>query len=70
MLSDDQVHERFNSSLPEQTIPDLMLFENAAAEYHHDDAQMHHFLDTNLYRARPRVRQRNFQQAMRQHFVE
>ena len=32
-----------------------MFFENQAAEYHHDDAQMHHFLDANLYRARPRV---------------
>jgi uncharacterized protein YegP (UPF0339 family) len=33
-----------------------MFFENHAAEHHHDDANMHHFLDTNLYRARPRVR--------------
>jgi len=46
----------FCYSLPEHTVPDLMFFENHAAEHHHDDANMHHFLDTNLYRARPRVR--------------
>jgi hypothetical protein len=45
------------SSLPEHTVPDLMFFENHATEHHHDDAHMHHFLDTNLYRARPRVRE-------------
>jgi hypothetical protein len=33
-----------------------MFFENQGAEQHRDDAQMHHFLDTNLYRAKPRVR--------------
>jgi hypothetical protein len=33
-----------------------MFFENHSAEHHHDDGNMHHFLDTNLYRARPRVR--------------
>jgi hypothetical protein len=32
-----------------------MFYENHGAEHHNDDAQMHHFLDTNLYRARPRV---------------
>jgi hypothetical protein len=41
--------------LPEHTVPDLMFYENHGAEHQHDDAQMHHFLDTNLYRARPRV---------------
>ncbi|CAF4901528.1 unnamed protein product, partial [Rotaria socialis] len=24
-------------------------------DHYRDDAQMHHFLDTNLYRAKPRV---------------
>ncbi|UJR27956.1 hypothetical protein I4U23_009214 [Adineta vaga] len=43
------------ASLPEQTVPDLMFFENQGTEQHRDDAQMHHFLDTNLYRARPRA---------------
>ena len=43
------------NSLPEQTVPDLMFFESQGAEQYRDDAQMHHFLDTNLYRARPRV---------------
>lgn len=33
-----------------------MFFETQGTEHYHDDAQMHHFLDTNLYRARPRVR--------------
>lgn len=33
-----------------------MFFESQGAEQHRDDAQMHHFLDTNLFRARPRVR--------------
>ena len=33
-----------------------MFFESQGAEQHRDDAQMHHFLDTNLYRAKPRVR--------------
>lgn len=33
-----------------------MFFENQGAEQYRDDAKMHHFLDTNLYRARPRVR--------------
>jgi len=42
--------------LPDHTVPDLMFFESQGAEQHRDDAQMHHFLDTNLYRARPRVR--------------
>lgn len=45
-------------SLPEHTVPDLMFFESQGAEQHRDDAQMHHFLDTNLFRARPRVRDR------------
>ncbi|CAF4404095.1 unnamed protein product, partial [Adineta steineri] len=44
------------ANLPEQTVPDLMFFENHhGAEQYRDDAQMHHFLDTNLYRARPRA---------------
>jgi len=47
----------FCYSLPEHTVPDLMFFQNNAAEHHHDDAQMHHFLDTNLHRAKPRVRE-------------
>ena len=46
----------FLISLPEQTVPDLMFFENQSAEQYRDDAQMHHFLESNLYRARPRVR--------------
>jgi len=34
-----------------------MFFERQGGEQQHrDDAKMHHFLDTNLYRARPRVR--------------
>ena len=43
------------NSLPEQTVPDLMYFESQGPEHYHDDAHMHHFLDTNLYRARPKV---------------
>ncbi|CAF1301854.1 unnamed protein product [Adineta ricciae] len=43
------------ANLPEQTVPDLMFFESQGAEQYRDDAQMHHFLDTNLYRARPRA---------------
>ena len=43
-------------SLPDQTVPDLMFFESQGAEQYRDDAKMHHFLDTNLYRAKPRVR--------------
>ncbi|CAF3492449.1 unnamed protein product [Rotaria sordida] len=43
------------ANLPEQTVPDLMFFESQGTEHYHDDAQMHHFLDTNLYRARPRA---------------
>ncbi|CAF4667134.1 unnamed protein product, partial [Rotaria sp. Silwood1] len=43
------------ANLPEQTVPDLMFFESQGNEHYHDDAQMHHFLDTNLYRARPRA---------------
>jgi hypothetical protein len=43
-------------SLPGQTIPDLMFFENHGVDHHHDDGNMHHFLDNNLYRAKPRVR--------------
>jgi hypothetical protein len=46
----------FCYSLPEHTVPDLMFFGNHAAEHHHDDAHMHHFLETNLHRAKPRVR--------------
>ncbi len=42
-------------SLPEQTVPDLMYFESQGTEQYRDDAHMHHFLDTNLFRARPRV---------------
>ncbi|CAF4008609.1 unnamed protein product [Rotaria magnacalcarata] len=44
------------ANLPEQTVPDLMFFESQGPDHYRDDAQMHHFLDTNLYRAKPRVR--------------
>ena len=43
------------NSLPDETVPDLMYFKSQAAEQYTDDAQMHHFLDTNLYRAKPKV---------------
>ena len=42
-------------SFPEQTVPDLMFFEKKGVEHHHDEAKIHHFLDNNLYRAKPRV---------------
>ncbi|CAF5135498.1 unnamed protein product, partial [Rotaria sp. Silwood1] len=44
------------NNLPERPVPDLMLFGNHGAEHHQDDAEMHHFLDTNLHHARRRVR--------------
>ena len=50
----------FDSSLPEQTVPDLMFFESQRTDHHRDDAQMHHFLETNLYRAKPKVRKYSF----------
>ncbi|CAF1098206.1 unnamed protein product, partial [Didymodactylos carnosus] len=39
----------------EQTVPDLMLFEAQQSEQQLDDAKMHHFLDANMFIARPRA---------------
>ncbi|CAF3624212.1 unnamed protein product [Adineta steineri] len=49
------VSELIAANLPENTVPDLMSYENHEGEHHHNDAEMHHFLDTNLYSARPRA---------------
>jgi len=50
------VSQLLAANYPEQTVPDLMFFESqGGAEQYRDDAKMHHFLDTNLYRARPRA---------------
>ncbi|CAF4277130.1 unnamed protein product, partial [Rotaria sordida] len=48
------ISELVAANLPEQTIPDLMFFENNRGEHQGDDAQMHHFLDSNLPHARRR----------------
>ncbi|UJR21456.1 hypothetical protein I4U23_024541 [Adineta vaga] len=51
----ENVSELIAANLPEHTVPDLMFFENRGGDHHHDDAHMHHFLDSNLYSARPRA---------------
>ena len=43
----------------EQIVPDLMFYHDRGAEQYVDDAKMHHFLDSNLYRAKPRVSNRD-----------
>lgn len=35
-----------------------MTYHDRGTEQHADDAKMHHFLDTNLHRAKPRVSER------------
>lgn len=39
----------------EQIVPDLMFYHDRNTEQYTDDAKMHHFLDMNLFRAKPRV---------------
>ncbi|CAF1101213.1 unnamed protein product [Adineta ricciae] len=51
----ENISELIAANLPENTVPDLMFFENRGGDHHHDDVQMHHFLDSNLFNARPRA---------------
>ncbi|CAF1077760.1 unnamed protein product, partial [Didymodactylos carnosus] len=39
----------------EQTVPDLMFFDAQQSEQKLDDAKLHHFLDNNMFIARPRA---------------
>jgi hypothetical protein len=53
----------------EQTVPDLMFYHDRGTEQHSDEAKMHHFLETNLFRAKPRVSERtNLRIFMRRNF--